>query len=63
MMSVVKQVPEKKITTLKNLIEMREITLHGPKFDLKISLDTMLQLTMLQPCCNSWSVLHETLLW
>ena len=46
MMNIVKQVPEKKITTRKNLIEMRQIILHNPKFDLKISLDTLVQLTM-----------------
>ena len=46
MMNIVKQVPEKKITTRKNLIEMRQIILHDPIFDLKISLDTLVQLTM-----------------
>ena len=29
------------ITTLKNLIKMREMTLNDPKFDIKKSLDTM----------------------
>ena len=33
---------ENKITTLKNLIEMREITLNDPKFGINKSLDTFL---------------------
>ena len=30
-----------KITTLKNLIEMRQVTLNDPKFGIKKSLDTL----------------------
>ena len=40
LMNVVNMTLNKKITTLKNLIGMRQMTLNDPKFDLKISLNT-----------------------
>ena len=38
MMNIVNMTLKKKITTLKNLAEMRQMTLNDPKFDIKISL-------------------------
>ena len=40
-MSIVSMTLKKKVTTLKNVIEMSQMTLNVPKFDLKISLDTL----------------------
>ena len=37
---------KKKITTLKILIEMKQMTLNDPKFDIKKSLDTRLLVTL-----------------
>ena len=34
--------PKNKITTQKNLIDMKQMTLNDPKFDIKKSLDTLL---------------------
>ena len=38
---------KKKITSLKNLIEMRQITLNDPNFDIKKSLDTLIVMNKL----------------
>ena len=38
---------KKKITSLKNLIEMRQIALNDPKFDIKKSLDTLIVMNKL----------------
>ena len=37
----IKMTPKNKITTLENLIEMWQMTLNDPKFDIKKSLDTL----------------------
>ena len=41
----IKMTPKNKITTPENLIEMWQMTLNDPKFDIKKSLDTLLCLT------------------
>ena len=41
MMDINKHDPKNKIMTLKNQIEMRQMTLNDPKFDIKKSLDTL----------------------
>ena len=42
MMNVINMALKNKIMTLKNLIEMKEMTLNDPKFDIKKSLDTLM---------------------
>ena len=42
MMNIIQITLKNKITTLKNLIEVREITLNDPKFGINKSLDTLL---------------------
>ena len=44
---IINMTPKKKITSLKNLIEMREITLNDPNFDIKKSLDTLIVMNKL----------------
>ena len=41
MMSIKNMTLKNKITTLKNLIEMKQMTLNDPKFDIKKLLDTL----------------------
>ena len=41
MISIKNMTLKNKITTLKNLIEMKQITLNDPKFDIKKLLDTL----------------------
>ena len=41
MMNIINTTLKNKIMTLKNLIEMRQMTLNDPKFDIKKSLDTL----------------------
>ena len=40
-MNIINMTLQIKITTLKNFIEMRQMTLISPKFDIKKSLDTL----------------------
>ena len=42
MMCIINMTPKNKITTQKNLIDMKQMTLNDPKFDIKKSLDTLL---------------------
>ena len=42
MTNIIHMTLKNKITILKNLIEMREMTLNDPKFDVSKSLDTLL---------------------
>ena len=41
MMSIKNMTLKNKITTLKNLIEMKQMTLNDPKFDIQKLLDTL----------------------
>ena len=43
MVNIINMTLKSKITTQKNLIEMRPMTLNYPKFDIKKSLDTLLK--------------------
>ena len=45
MMNIINMTLKNKITTLKNLTEMRQMTLNVPKFDIKKSLDNLSVLT------------------
>ena len=40
--NIINETLKNKITTLKNFIEMKQMTLNDPKFDIKKSLNTLL---------------------
>ena len=50
--NIINMTLKNKITTLKNVIEMRQMTLNDPKFDIKKSLDTLVN------CCRCYFVIQ-----